>query len=369
MTNHRLPNRLPLKIATGVCVVGLLTVGVLKSPLVTQLQAQVELLRMVPGTDQPDSTKGDQVSLTAIPPRLGDDGSLTIKPGEKKQITLKVRNSSQKTLSIESLVSDFVMSEDGETPVALTESVSNRWSLASWMTVSPSGQVLAPNELALVNVVIEAPADALPGGHYAMVTHQPKLPSLKDANGQAPSQTGISQRVGTLLYVTVDGPINEEAFVRNLTFPNLSEFGPVPFSFTVDNASDVHIRPQVTLEVFNLFGQRVDTLQIESKNVFPLLSRDFSGTWPKIWGTGRYTAKLTMSYGTTGKVVVTQTSFWLLPYKLVLAGGIVLLVLLALTIIIRRHLLHRQAETEAELKAMQDKLATLEKQTSSKPEQ
>ena len=51
--------------------------------------------------------------------------------------------------------------------------MSNRWSLASWITLTPTEQLLQPNQTVGINVIIEVPEDALPGGHYAMITHQP----------------------------------------------------------------------------------------------------------------------------------------------------------------------------------------------------
>jgi hypothetical protein len=306
----------------------------------------------------------NEFTLTAIPPRVGEEGGLRIKPGEKTQITLKVRNASAHPLTVDSLALDFILDEDGQTPVPVSDATSNRWSLTKWLTISPSSQTLAPNQIGQINVVIDVPTDALPGGHYAMVTHQPQLVSQPNASGQVldlPSNAAINQRVGSLLYVIVDGPINEEAFVRDFHFPKLTEYGPVPFSLSIDNGSDVHIRPQIGIEIYNLLGKRVETLQLEPKNVFPLMSREFSGQWDKVWGSGFYKAKLTMSYGSGGRVVLASTNFWLIPYKLVAAGLVVLIVILGVMVLIRRHWLQHMATEQARVKKLEEKLASLEK--------
>ena len=144
------------------------------------------------------------------------------------------------------------------------------------------------------------------------------------------------------MYVIVDGPINEEAYVRNFTFPKFTEYGPVPFSFTIENNSDIHIAPRMNVEIFNIFNKKIDTIQVDSKNVFPISSRDFEGRWEKIWGTGLYKAKLTMSFGTAGAVVVANSMFWLLPVKLLIAVIFILLTIIILVISIKRHLKHRK---------------------------
>jgi hypothetical protein len=304
----------------------------------------------------------DSVTLSAIPPRLGDEGNLKAKPGEKIQAVIRVRNSSQQAMTIQTTAQDFIIGEDGQTPLPVSSNVSNRWSLASWMMISPETQTVGSLQTAQVNVIIDVPPDALPGGHYAMIMHQPATGGV-GANGEpiaAETASAISQRVGTLVYFLVEGPINEEAFIRNINFPSLTEYGPVPFSFTVENVSDVHIRPQVTVDIYNLFGQKVDTLIVEQKNVFPFVSRDFEGQWDRVWGIGPYTAKFTMSFGSQGKVALAKTSFWLIPYTLVAGIGIAILVLLTLILVIRRYVIHHRAGEQTRIKMLEEKLAELE---------
>lgn len=114
----------------------------------------------------------ESMSLTATPVRLGDDFSISLKPGEKKQVQVKVRNGSSGAVRLESASLDFIVGEDGETPVVVEmEDKDNRWSLASWITLAPAFHDLDSEELAVVNALIEVPGDALPGGHYAMIYH------------------------------------------------------------------------------------------------------------------------------------------------------------------------------------------------------
>jgi len=305
------------------------------------------------------------MTITAIPPRLGEEGMLRLTPGEKTQTDVRVRNSTDKAITIDSSVIDFIVGEDGVTPIPLegSENIDNRWSLSSWVALVPGQQVVQPNETAGLAVVIDTPIDALPGGHYAMITHQPVSGALElDGNGAG---SGVNQRVGTLLYAIVEGPIQESAFVRNFTFPSWSEFGPVPYNFVVENGSDVHIRPQIAIEIHNLFGQKVETITQETKNIFPLDRRSFEGQWNRIWGFGPYTAKLVMSYGAQGAVVIAKTSFWLLPIKLMIAIVTMLGIFIIAGMSIRRHLMHRKndqskriQELETQVKQMQNQSET-----------
>lgn len=304
-------------------------------------------------------------SLTAIPPRLGEDMSLKLKPGEKIQTSVRVRNGSSEALTVQTIAQDFIVDLGGETPIAVDGEQSNRWSLASWVLMTPSVQVVEPGDIAVVNLIIEAPADALPGGHYAMITHQPGAAATTDETNPEfsllqKSAATLQQRVGTLLYVVVDGPINEAAFIRELTFPKFSEYGPVPFTFTVDNQSDIHVTPQIGIEIYNLFGRKVETIEMEAKNVFPFIDRGFKGEWDRIWGFGPYKAKAVMSYGSGGQVSIALASFWLLPVTLLLGLVITLLVILVLIIAIRRHMLHRRENQQEKIEMLETKVSELE---------
>ena len=309
-------------------------------------------------TAQPANPQSDSITLTAMPPRMGDDNSLSAAPGEKIQTTIKVRNNSDRAFTINTATDDFIIGDDGETPIAVTEDVSYRWSLKNWLILAPEFQSLQPRQTGIINVIIDIPEDALPGGHYAMVTHKPV--GLNGEKFQEESASKISQRVGTLLYVLVEGPINEEAFIRDFNMPRFTEYGPVPFSFIVDNQSDIHIKPDISIEIYNLFGIKVNTIVVESKNVFPMVGRNFNGEWDQVWGTGFYRAKLVMSYGSEGAITIANTSFWLFPVTIIIAALIVILTLIVIFIATRRHLLHRNDSEKQRMEMLEEKISKLE---------
>jgi len=195
-----------------------------------------------------------------------------------------------------------------------------------------------------------------------MVVHQPELGALLPGQTVVPNSqtTGVNQRVGTLLYVIVDGPINEQAFIRDFNVPGFLELGPVPFSYIIENQSDVHIQPRMAVEIKNLFGQKVATIQPETRNIFPFTSRTFAGQWDRIWGFGRYTAEVVATYGTTNQLVIAKTAFWLLPLKLLIAIVAMILILILGGMSVRRHLIHRKQDQSKKIAELESKLQTLE---------
>lgn len=308
-----------------------------------------------------NQTASSAITLTAIPPRTD---VIHVKPGETFQTAVKLKNTSNVPQTVTTNAQDFIIGKDGKTPIPVTEDEAAplRWSLASWLTISPNANELEANQTAVYDILIQVPADALAGGHYAMILHTPSTANDLNQKETNTSTTAINQRVGTLLYVVVDGDIKENAIIRNFTAPQWVEFGPTHMEFSVENLSDVHITPTASIEVFDLFGKKMGGASAEALNIFPYSQRDFSLQFDQIWGFGPYTAKLTVPYGENGKIAMAQLQFWMIPYKIILAVLTVLLTLVALFIVVRRHILHKSNVTVQHIEILEERIKDLEKQ-------
>jgi len=296
-------------------------------------------------------------TLTAMPTRHGDVDQLTLTPGQTSNFSLKIRNNSDFPVTITSLAEDFIIGADYKTPIPVeAEEENNRWAMASWITVTPALQTIQANTTAAVQIRINVPADALPGGHYVMITHQPASTGRAEDN-----VTAINQRVGTLVYGLVPGEFNEQAFIRSLSVPTFSDIGPVPYSFMVDNDSEAHIHPRLSAKIYNIWGKEVDAKEIESGNIFPKTARNFESKWERIWGVGRYKLEITMLYGSDGsRTGSASTYFWLFPIWLFLAGLVVLITLVALIWSVRRHYLRTKADQAKRMAELEAKISDLE---------
>lgn len=273
----------------------------------------------------------EAVTLTVKPVRIGDDNSLLLAPGEKKQIQVKVENNSARDLEIESQVFDFIVDEDGTTPIPLFDEQDSRWSLANWITLAPAFNYLQAGGSATVNVLIEVPENATAGGHYAMVLHSPNFSGVENQSG-----AGISQRAGTLIYVLVDGAINETAYVSRFNVPKFLEKGPVPMEIKIKNESDIHITPSPTITVKNIFGKEVANMVLDAKNVFPFTERDFSDVWDKKWGFGPYTLSLEAAYGIQGQAMTAQAVIWLIPVTIIIIILLSILLIVAVVMMLKK---------------------------------
>lgn len=293
--------------------------------------------------------------LTALPARLGDDGALLAKPGEVIEIEVRVRNASDVPVRVQTLVEDFVIGEDGKTPIPVVGQRDSRWSLSGWLRLVSSPELLAARESRVIPITITVPQDALPGGRYAMIMHEP-LPDQKEA------QTSVSQRVGTLLYLRVAGVVNEEAHIRNLTLPSFSEHGPVSLEFAVENLSDVHIRAQAQAIIRDPLGKEVARLELGEQNIFPYTMRSFSQNWNQKWGWGRYTAEVQVLYGSSNQVLTQTTAFWFFPLRLVLFILLALIVIFALVFAIVQRIQHNMKHEREQQRLLEERFELLKKE-------
>ncbi len=259
-------------------------------------------------------------TLSVVPP-IQD---LKTKPGRQVQTTIKVRNQSSEPVTIKAGIKDFLVFDDKGTPEFVEEETSGRWSLSSWIVVSPTEFTLAPYSSKVFDVAILTPEDALPGGHYASVYFSPIEGGL--VPGQ--SGTGIETKLASLIKLVVEGPIGEMAYVRKFSAPPFQEFGPVTLLTQIENQSDIDITPKGTITIKNLLGKTLATFRLEERRIFPFAIRSITNTFEKKWLLGRYQATLEASYGQTGQALTAYAYFWVIPWKIICAIVLAILIII-----------------------------------------
>jgi hypothetical protein len=296
--------------------------------------------------------------LTAIPPRI----EVTVKPGAAVTKEIKVRNDSNtpKTISLE--VKDFIVSDELGTPIPLDgiSETANRWAASTWVQISATKVLLKANETKALTVTIIVPDKATAGGHYAMILQTP------DNADTTINGTGsiITTRVGTLLYITVPGNIKEDAKITNFSGPAFLEYGPVNFSGTFVNLSDVHIIPAGSVTITDLLGLKVGQVYLPETRIFPLTQRNIDITYPAKWLLGRFQAQLNAVYGTQGQLLTATLFFWVIPWRLIVLLIAAVIVLYFIVVITRR-----QTISSSEIKAdkLEKELEDLKKKYKDRP--
>jgi hypothetical protein len=283
-------------------------------------------------------------ALEIAPPVI----NLTADPGETVTTKISLRDISSTDLLVRGQVNDFVASgEDGTPKILLDEGEANPFSMKSWFEDLPS-LTLKPRQIENLPVTINVPADAAPGGYYAVVRFTATPPELEDTG------VSLSASLGALVLLRINGQAKEGLTIEEFSATKdhkataIFESSPVPFTVRLKNTGTVHEQPAGQITVTDMFGKKVGTVNVNlpPRNILPQSIRKFEqsldssviGNKPLF---GRYTAELKVTYGTNQPPVTKTIDFWVIPYRLI---GIAIVVLLAaffgLRFMIRRYNRH-----------------------------
>ncbi|HRF28158.1 MAG TPA: hypothetical protein PL051_00755 [Candidatus Saccharibacteria bacterium] len=280
--------------------------------------------------------KGTGQALEIAPPVV----NLTADPGQKITTELLVRDVANVNLVVNNQINDFVASGEDGTPKLLLDPKDSEspYSLKDW--VQPIPQVtLKPKDLVKLPLIINVPANASPGGYYAVVRFTGASPDLKGTG------VSLSASLGALVLLRVNGDAKEGVQIasfyasQNDKKGSLFESTPIDFVVRTKNTGNVHEQPTGQVSVTDSFGNKVANVNInlQRNNVLPSSTRKFSSPLDKtVIGNrilfGRYVATVKMTYGSENKTLTEQISFWIIPYKLI---ALAVLAIAAIVFLIR----------------------------------
>ena len=246
--------------------------------------------------------------------------------GNVYDIKLNVTNVTASDLQYDSSVADFGATNETGSPRILTDSkLPATSSIKTWVKM-PSNFTLGAHKSKTIMAQVTIPANAEPGGHYGVLQFSGKAPEI-DTTG-----VGLSASAGALVLIRVDGKITEKAnLVEFKTVQNdkqsfLFEASPISFVARIKNEGNIHVKPNGSIKINDMFGNLVKELKInkDMANILPDSIRRFDAKLNKDWMIGRYTAELSMGYGTTGQAITNTISFWVIPYKIILAAILII---------------------------------------------
>ncbi|HVS58345.1 MAG TPA: hypothetical protein VHD60_01250 [Candidatus Saccharimonadales bacterium] len=269
-------------------------------------------------------------ALEIAPPLL----TLKSDPGRTVKATLQLRDITKSPLVVNNEINDFVANgEDGTPKILLGSSdANNPFSLKNWINPLPSF-TLNPGKIATLDLIIDVPANASPGGHYGIIRFTGTPPGL---NG---SGVALSASLGALVLLTVNGNLKHDLSVASFTVDHNGKKGsffespPLNFTLKLKNNGNVQEQPTGHIVVSDMFGKAVAgvNVNLEQRNVLPASTRQFTAPLDKNnLGNkrlfGRYHAVITVTYA-GGKKLTASLTFWVIPYKLII--GLVIGVIIA----------------------------------------
>ena len=275
-----------------------------------------------------DATTKATQSIQISPPTANFAGN----PGENVRGLVKVTNLTDTPITLKVGKQNFVAKgEEGE--IELVDNANPLYSLAPWFNPALTDAEIPARGTREVPYNIDIPVDAEPGGRYGAIvfnTSAPKLPG-------GVSGAAVQQNIAGIVFLRINGDAREELKVASFkSDKSFYEYGPVAISTRVQNTGTVHEKATGTITIKNMFGLTVSQFSLDEHFVIPNATRLLENTWPPKGKPGlmfgRYTAQLDAKYG-DGQTLKAQTAFTVIPYKIVIA---VLLGLIVLIFLIRR---------------------------------
>jgi hypothetical protein len=288
------------------------------------------------GFTSPGLSRAETISIS--PPEFQLFGN----PGDVLNETVKVNNNSQNAVTYTTSVEDFSASGDtggisiSDDPNAPT----TNFSLKKWIVLEPSQFSVAANAQKLVNMQIIIPKNAEPGGHYATVR--------VNAGGGNVSGGGASvqSQLNSLVLLRVSGNVTEKLSLQAFnTSQYYYQYGPVSFNLKTKNTGNVHVAPNGTIVITDMFNHKVAEIPLRLANVLPDSSRAITTSWTEKSMVGKFTATLVANYGdgTNIQPLTASTTFIVFPLIYVWIALVIIIIIILLITKRRsfRKILHR----------------------------
>ena len=272
--------------------------------------------------------------------------------GQTKTDAIKVINNKPETVVLKLLTLDAISTPDGSFALA-PDDVSQK-EVGNWIKLALTEIELAPKSEKLVPFTVTIPKDADVGDHMGGIAMQ-ELDADKPIQG-----TGfkIITRVGVRMYITVPGEVRKESNLTRFDYriePNntktlwkdLLDINKRTYFFVgVQNKGNVKIAPRISLELRNLFGQKV--FSVQNRDIGGVFQRSENNEnaiiWDKMPIFGRYTATVDVSFPDQGLSNQTkEIVIWAFPYRAIFLL-VIIGVLLALGRLIRKYFLEASKE-------------------------
>lgn len=257
---------------------------------------------------------------------------LTADPGQTivKEITITNRISDNRVFRL--TVDDITGSADGSSAVSLTDGERGPYSIKDYISFPEDTITLGLGERARIPVTITIPADAEPGGLYGSVLVSTER--VDDSQVQDVPRSPVIARIGSLFFVTINGAIENSGKttgIKTLDGTWWYERGPVNLGITYENTGSVHLNPYGEVSVTNMFGEQVGFIELEPWFVLPQSLRTRDIAWEREFLLGRYTVTAKINRGYDDVIDEVSTTFWVLPWKIVLGiFGILFVIIFAL---------------------------------------
>ncbi|MCI0542566.1 hypothetical protein L0Y69_02330 [bacterium] len=252
-----------------------------------------------------------------------------VAPGDMVTRMLTVSNRHARSLDFSVSVEDISGSNNPQDPVVIGgERVDQGvYSLKDFLKPEISSFTLGSNEEITFIVTISIPEDAPPGGKYGSVL----ISSAGNMSGSGGGAVAIS-RLAALFFVRVEGEAMESGELQDFRLREEDNRASKEKHFEIfyKNTGNVHLNPYGRINIKNIFGREVASLDVPPFFSLPGAARYLEIILDGEVLPGRYRATLLLNRGYGNIVDEKALVFWILPEKWVMGLALVLFILVLL---------------------------------------
>jgi hypothetical protein len=199
---------------------------------------------------------------------------------------------------------------------------------SEWITLDTETAELTSNQTIHVKYTVTVPADTPPGGYYAVIFTETAQDAV--SGGIVPKK-----RVGSLVYITVNGEVQKTGSATGKAVPLFSLSKINPLSIRVANSGGVHFSSKVTFSVTDITGKEVYATDIE-RIILPSTEREITADWTTASAAGIYTVHRKATVADELVTLDDQTVVVVTPWFLLFLGIFLLSIIVLITTRLRQ---------------------------------
>ncbi len=312
---------------------------ILTATLLMTLAATYLLLNtLVFAQNQQDPASGLQISPTRT--------ELTVKKGSSETISITIKNVTGGNIVAKPEINDFESDNDTGTPRIITdENQKSAYTIKDFISNIPDVS-MASGESKTVKIPVNVPNDQPPGGYFGVIRFIAEPVSTN--NDQSGRQINLTASVGHIVLVNVPGNVKEQLQIVSLEAEKDRKAGsifssaPNGVALGLKNDGNSFSKPFGTVVVRDFRGKEIYKYEINNTdprgNVLPGSTRTFHDSIQNVSSSlGKYKVAASVSYGSGGDVLVSETTFWVIPmWARILAILLIIILLVAIFFAVKR---------------------------------
>ena len=264
------------------------------------------------------------MALTVAPAKT----ELYVNPGDELTLQFIVRNDDPVDSYIYPKVQGF-SEDEGGSKIFLDKTPETEW-------VSLPSEIFAPSQKEIkVDVKINVPEDAPPGGHFLAIGFSSLPPEGRRGTGNV----AIGVNVIGLVYINVSGQTVEKASISNFNLKSFVLNLPLKLSYTIKNEGNTYIRPRGEIVFTNILGQKSGAVLINPRELQILPNREkvLETSWEPKFAFGPYKVNFNMSYGKAENLQFSKWIFIASLNQIIIFIIIVLFVFVVIPVLIKKY--------------------------------